>query len=255
MDRITIGVVGENVLKRYTGSGAAEFQPYILLVNFKKHVDIFSKNTNCPVISGAAMDVCHSSVLGISVINFGVGSPLAALIIELLSFIKPKATLFLGTCGGLRDNFKIGEYFNPVAAIREEGTSFAYLPERCPSLSSFVIQRYVCEELERNSIIYHNGVIHTTNLRFWEFKEKFKQNLLEEQSQAIDMECATLFTVGFACKIAVGALIMITDLPLKLSGIKIQNSPEDVSIRHFSMGINVLKNMRANEADGFGYKF
>ena len=140
-----------------------------------------------------------------------------------------------------------------------EGTSFAYLPARCPSLSSFVIQRYVCGELERNGMRYHTGVIHTTNVRFWEFKEDFKGKLEEEKVQAIDMECATLFTVGFASAVPVGALMLISDLPLDPEGIKTKKSASGVvshhSDLHVDMAINIMKHMRSDEKAGFNYQF
>ena len=256
---ITRELIGTNLLERYTGSSVLQFQKYIILTNFAAYLELFAELTNTRVHHGSAMSVCHDDRTNISIINYGVGSPVAALIVDLLSFVNPKATINLGMCGGLRDEFNIGDYFNPVAAIREEGTSMAYMPPRCPSLSSFVIQRYVCEELERNNIIYHNGVIHTTNVRFWEFNEEFKRSLVEEKVQAIDMECATLFTVGFACKVPVGALMLITDLPLKLSGIKTKISSENVfkkySESHVKIAINVLRNMQAKEGEGLGYKF
>jgi AMP nucleosidase len=258
-EEITREIIGVNLLERYTGSELSQFQPYILLTNFDKYVEAFAKNFNLPLQRGSAMTACHNPQIGVSIINFGVGSPVAALIAELLSLIHPKATLMLGMCGGLRDGMQVGDYFNPVAAIREEGTSMAYMPPRSPSLSSFVIQRYVCEELERNKIKYYNGVIHTTNVRYWEFKETFKENLAEERAQAIDMECATLFTVGFAYKVAIGALMLITDLPLTLHGIKTKASANKVfegyASNHLQMGINILSNMRAAEAKGFGYQF
>ena len=39
---------------------------------------------------------------GITIINFGIGSPNAATICDLLSAVAPKAVLFLGKCGGLK---------------------------------------------------------------------------------------------------------------------------------------------------------
>lgn len=44
----------------------------------------------------------------ITIINFGIGSPNAGLIIDLLEAIKPKAVLFLGECGGLKNAEKPG---------------------------------------------------------------------------------------------------------------------------------------------------
>ena len=252
--------IGLSTLERYTGSLAQEFQPYILLTNFPEYIERIATIFNVQVHSGSNMSVCHSSEERISAISYGIGSPLAALIVDLLSFTQPKAVLSLGYCGGLRGEAqKIGDYFNPVAAIREEGTSMAYMPARCPSLSSFVIQRYVCSELEANKIKYHNGVIHTTNVRFWEFNERFIHNLKEERSQAIDMECATLFSVGFARLVPVGALLLITDLPLEKNGVKTKESSRKV-VAQFSqdqikMAVRVMKAMQMKENAGFGYSF
>ena len=59
---------------------------------------------------------------GITIINFGMGSPMAATVMDLLSAIKPKAALFLGKCGGLKKT-KLGDLVLPIAAIRGDGTS------------------------------------------------------------------------------------------------------------------------------------
>jgi len=251
--------LGLDTLERYTGSRTKNFQPYVLITNFPAYVDAFSQISGKPVTKGTTMTACHCEDLKISIINFGIGSPMGALIIELLSYTKPKAVLFLGMCGGLRKEYQVGDYLNPVAAIREEGTSFAYMPKRCPSLSSFVIQRYVCEEIERRKLKYHSGVIHTTNVRFWELKEKFKAMLAEERSQAIDMECATLFTVGFAKYVPVGALMLISDLPLKRGGIKTKSSTKKVFEKYTSlqieMGVEILRKMQHDAEKGLGYQF
>lgn len=252
--------VGISTLERYTGSSASEFQPFILLTNFKLYVDIFAERFGQPLRQGSVMRACHAPDAEISIIDYSVGSPTAALIMELISFIKPKGVLMLGLCGGLRDEYEVGDFFNPVAAIRGEGTSDSYMPPRSPSLSSFVIQRFVCEELERMEIKYHTGVIHTTNVRFWEFNEEFKKLLAAERSQAIDMECATLFTVGFAKLVPIGALMLISDLPFKQTGVKTASSAKAVfekyTALHIDVGINVFKNMQARDKkEGLGYRF
>lgn len=259
IDQYTRDRVGISTLERYTGSSAKEIQPYILLTNFKLYVDVFSQKTGQPMKQGSVMRACHSPQDKISIIDFSVGSPTAALVTELLSFVKPKAALMLGMCGGLREEYQVGDFFNPVAAIRGEGTSDSYLPPQCPSLSSFVIQRFVCEELERRKLRYRTGIIHTTNVRFWEFNEEFKKVLAVEQAQAVDMECATLFTVGFARKVPMGALMLISDTPLKAGGLKTKESArmvfEKYTPLHIESGISVLKNMQAREKEGLGYSF
>lgn len=257
--QLTRDRVGISTLERYTGSGSAEFQPYILLTNFKRYLALFSERFGVEIRQGSAMRACHAPQAGISIVDYGVGSPVAALIIELLSFLKPRAVLMLGMCGGLRDEYAVGDFFNPVAAIREEGTSNAYLPPQCPSLSSFVIQRFACEELERRGLTYRTGVIHTTNVRFWEFNENFRTMLHSERVQAIDMECATLFTVGFARLVPVGALMLVSDLPLRAGGVKTKESAravfESYAALHIDTGVAILANMQKSEGYGHGYQF
>lgn len=253
------GNIGAGLLEIYTGSDLFKYQPYVLLTNVSSYVQKFSELFNQEVFRGTAMNSCHSVEHKISIVYFGIGSPAAALIVELLSFINPSATVFLGTCHGLRDEYKIGDYINPVAAIRGEGTSFTYLPERCPSLSSFVIQRYICQALEQNALIYHTGVVHTTNILLWSNKENFKTDLLQERSQAVDNECATLFTAGFVFGVAVGALLLINSLPLKeIVDFRAQEQKEvfeKYADLHLHTGLKVLKNMQSMEIEGFGYQF
>ena len=51
--------------------------------------------------SGKDANMISASAEGITIINFGMGSPNAAIIMDLLSAISPKACLFLGKCGGI----------------------------------------------------------------------------------------------------------------------------------------------------------
>ena len=86
----------------------------------------------------------------------------------------------LGMCGGLRRRYRIGEFLLPVAAIRGEGTSDYYLPKNVPAMTNFTIQKSLAEVLEAENEKYHIGISHTTNIRFWEFNEAFKKQLLKE---------------------------------------------------------------------------
>ena len=143
---------------------------------------------------------------GITIINFGMGSPNAATIMDLLSALNPKGVLFLGKCGGLKKKNKLGDFILPIAAIRSEGTSNDYLPAEIPALPAFNLQRAVSHILRNSGNDYWTGVVLTTNRRVWEFDNRFKKYLTKTRAIAIDMETATLFTVGFANQIPTGAL-------------------------------------------------
>ena len=116
-----------NWLPRYTKRNLEDFGEYILLTNFNKYVEIFAEKFNVPIL-GKDANMISASAEGITIINFGMGSPNAAIIMDLLSAISPKACLFLGKCGGIDKKNKIGDLILPIAAIRGEGTSNDYFP-------------------------------------------------------------------------------------------------------------------------------
>ena len=243
--------IAVDTLERYTGGPFADFQRFILLANFEHYLAAFAELSGQPIHRGTAMASVHWPDEQISIVQCGVGSPTAALVIDLLAYVEPVAVIMLGLCGGLRDKHAVGDYFNPVAGIRDEGTSEHYMPAQCPALANFSIQKFVTEHLESINQSYHTGVVHTTNYRFWEFDEPFCEQLRAEKVQAIDMECATLFSAGFSRSVPVGALLVISDLPLNESGIKTKDLAAQVrqayTGSHVSLGVDIMRDMRDAE--------
>ncbi len=135
---------------------------------------------------------------GITIINFGMGSPNAATMMDLLSAIEPEAVLFLGKCGGLKKRNSIGDLILPIGAIRGEGTSNDYFPPEVPAMPSFALQKAVSTTIRDNNINYWTGTVYTTNRRVWEYDNKFKKYLKKIRAYAIDMETATLFYCRFS---------------------------------------------------------
>ena len=236
--------IARDILERYTGSTLKQFQKQIILTNFEYYLDRFAIISGGIKTRGSAMGAVHSPKDGISIINFSIGSPTAALIMECLAVLEPTAVLFLGMCGGLHGSLKKGDFIIPTAAIRDEGVSHHFLPRQAPALPTFKVQKFVSEILVEKGLDYRTGVVHTTDYRFWEFNDKFKAELYHERALAIDMETATLFVVGFASKVPIGALLLVSDLPLKRGGIKTKRSASTVFKQftdlHLEMGIKSM---------------
>ncbi|MFW5831246.1 MAG: AMP nucleosidase [Prolixibacteraceae bacterium] len=233
----------DNWLPRYTGKKLDEFGEYILLTNFLSYVEKFAQRFEVP-IDGGDKNMPGATAEGISIINFGMGSPNAATIMDLLSAVRPKGVLFLGKCGSLKKKNKLGDFILPIAAIRNEGTSSDYLPPEVPALPAFNIQRAVSHVLRNAEHDYWTGVVYTTNRRVWEYDDKFKKYLAKTRAIAIDMETATLFTVGFTNKIPTGALLLVSDQPMISTGIKTSESDKLVTMKyveqHIQSGIDAL---------------
>ena len=251
-----------NWLPRYTKRNLEDFGEYILLTNFNKYVEIFANQFDVPIL-GRDANMISASAEGITMINFGMGSPNAAIIMDLLGAIRPKACLFLGKCGGIDKKNHLGDLILPIAAIRGEGTSNDYFPPEVPALPAFMLQRAVSSSIRDYGRDYWTGTVYTTNRRIWysrgkisiwrkranrriwEHDETFKEYLKKTRAMAVDMETATLFSCGFANHIPTGALLLVSDQPMTPDGVKTDKSDSLVTKNyveeHVEIGIASLR--------------
>jgi AMP nucleosidase len=233
-------------LPRYTGLRLDQFGEYILLTNFAAYVELFAKRFGVPV-AGRDHPIPSATAEGITILNFGMGSAMAATVMDLLTAIEPKAVLFLGKCGGLKKT-KLGDFVLPIAAIRGEGTSNEYMPPEVPALPSFRLQRAVSESIIKHHCDYWTGTVYTTNRRVWEHDEAFKEYLRKIRAIGIDMETATIFLVGFVNSIPKGALLLVSDNPMSPEGVKTGESDRLITERfvtkHLEVGIDALIDLR-----------
>lgn len=236
--------IARDMLERYTGTPPGGFEKQIILTNFGYYLERFDALCGEERTTGSAMSVVHSRSRGVSIVNFSIGSPTAALIIELLATVEPKAVLLLGMCGGLHRSLKVGDFILPTAAIRNEGASRHFMSPEVPALPTFKIQKFVSQIIVEKGLDYRTGVVHTTDYRFWEFDEAFKSKLYQQRVLAIEMECATLFIAGFASKVPIGAVLLVSDTPLRRGGIKTGKSAKGVFRKftdlHLEIGLKAM---------------
>ncbi len=239
----------QNWLPRYTGEKIENFGKYILLTNFSNYVRLFAEWHGAE-ITGLDKPMQTATADGITIINFGMGSPTAATVMDLLTAIQPSAVLFLGKCGGLKSRHKIGDLLLPIAGVRGEGTSNDYFPPEVPALPAFALQKAISTTIRDYEQDYWTGTVYTTNRRVWEHDEEFKAYLQKIRAYAIDMETATIFSVGFHNRIPTGALLLISDSPMTPEGVKTEESDKKVTSNfvelHLKIGIDSLKQLINN---------
>jgi AMP nucleosidase len=224
-----------------------KFGQYILLTNFQNYVQNFADVTGAEIYGKESSMQCASSD-NITIINFQMGSPNAATIMDLLTAVKPKAVLFLGKCGSLKSYIGLGAMLLPIAGIRGEGTSRDYFPEEVPALPAFNLEKAISATISSYGLEYWTGTVYTTNRRVWEYDERFKDYLRSIRATAVDMETATLFSVGFYNRIPTGALLMVSDQPMLPEGIKTEQSDkkvtENFALTHLKIGIQSLQELQ-----------
>ncbi|MBL6988639.1 MAG: AMP nucleosidase [Bacteriovoracaceae bacterium] len=237
--------VAIDMLERYTGHTLDMFHKHIIITNFNYYTKRFcSILDDTKFTKGSAFCAASSKKAGVTIVEFGIGSAMAALIGELLAVAKPRAVLFLGMCGGVHSSLKVGDFVLPVASIRAEGVSDHFLPPQVPALPTFKIQKFVSQILVENGHEYRTGTIHSTDYRFWEFDETFKAEVIKERVLAVEMETAALFTACFVSKVNIGALLLVSDCPFKKGGIKTKKSAKSVFRKytdtHLELGIEAM---------------
>jgi AMP nucleosidase len=237
-----------NWLPRYTDTPVREFGKYILLTNFISYVHAFARGEQAEIRGQHRPMQTVTSADGLTLVNFGMGSPNAATICDLLSVVEPHAALFLGKCGGLREYVHVGDFILPIAAVRAEGTSDGYYPQEIPALPSFQLQKAVSHTIVANGQKYHTGTIYTTNRRVWEHDADFKEYLRRTRCTGIDMETATLFIASFANHIPHGALLLVSDMPMTPEGVKTDRSDVTVTEKyaalHLKIGVESLRELK-----------
>ncbi len=233
-------------LPRYTGRPLDQFGKYVLLSNFVNYVEMFAERFGVPVL-GRSHPMQSATAEDLTILNFGMGSAMAATVMDLLSAVEPHAVLFLGKCGGLKKS-KLGDFILPIAAIRGEGASNDYMPPEIPALPSFRLQKSVSAMIVKHGLDYYTGTVYTTNRRVWEHDEEFKSYLRAIRAAAIDMETATIFIVGFVNHIPKGALLLVSDNPMTPEGVKTSQGDKSVTERfareHLEIGIDSLIELR-----------
>jgi AMP nucleosidase len=244
---ITKKQIVENWLPRSTGTNLKDFGEYILLVNFSNYVEKFAEWHSVD-IRGETRSMMSATAENITIINFGMGSPNAGTIVDLITAVEPKACLFLGKCGGIKTyKNKVGDLILPIAAIRGEGTSNDYLPPEVPALPAFALQKAISTTIREYGQDYWTGTVYTTNKRVWEHREDFKSYLTTLRAIAIDMETATIFIAAFKNHIPAGALLLVSDMPMVPEGVKTDKSDASVTAEYVELqlriGIDSLKQL------------
>jgi AMP nucleosidase len=78
---------------------------------------------------------------------------------------------------------------------------------------------------------------------------------MKTRAMAIDMETATIFTVGFANEIPVGALLLVSDQPMISTGIKTEATDKKVTKEYVEMHLKIgIESMKEIKKQGLSVK-
>ncbi len=233
-------------LERYTDCKLEDFCSHILITNFRQYIRAFSERTGAGIHQGN-FRIVNVPELDCSMIDFGIGSPQAALVINGLAYLDNlKSVIMIGMCGGIDDILEVGDFVVPTAAIRGEGTSRHYLPEAFPAIPAMSVNLLCIGAVKTHRLIPRCGIVHTTDRRLWEFDEAFVESLRRQRILAIEMELATLFSVAYRYEVPIGSIMLVSDMPLQRRGVKDKKLYEEIYRNHMDTHIDIAMDAVSN---------
>jgi uridine phosphorylase len=138
------------------------------------------------------------------------GAPSACMLLEELIAFGVKKVIYIGYCGSLQDEVKIGDIVVPMQTVREEGTSYHYLPEGEASLPDLRVQGQILHWMREGGLPFHQGTIWTTDAPYRETRRKISR-YRREGVLAVEMEMSAVFALGVVKGISVGSILIVSD--------------------------------------------
>ena len=140
-----------------------------------------------------------------------IGAPYATMVLETLIAWGIRKILFLGWCGSISAEAKIGDIIVPTSAIIDEGTSGHYQEDGNPmSFPSESMVANLRAALDQKCFKYHHGPVWTTDAIYRETREKV-ENYQRQDVIGVEMEISALFTVAKYRKVDIGAIVVVSD--------------------------------------------
>jgi uridine phosphorylase len=132
----------------------------------------------------------------VTVTSTGIGGPSLAIAVHELCNLGARTFIRVGSCGGLAEKVKIGDLIIPNGAVRDEGTSRAYVDAGYPAIPDFELMQALAESAKKLDYRFHIGInrshdsFYIPDILAVEGAWK-KRNVISE-----DLETATLFTIS-----------------------------------------------------------
>lgn len=142
----------------------------------------------------------------VAVMHPGVGAPLAAGFLDELIALGCRDFIACGGCGVLDGTIGLGHVVVPATAVRDEGTSYHYLPPSREVAASPTAVQAIEQALQTHHVPYIVGKTWTTDAIYRETPSRIARRRAEG-CQVVEMEAAAFFAVAQFRGVTFGQLL------------------------------------------------
>ena len=146
----------------------------------------------------------------IGVIARTIGGPYAVLVAEQLAASGVRVILGLTSAGQVSPGLRIPSLVLPVKALRDEGTSYHYLPAAETVDGDAGLTAVLQEELSGLGLPVVAGTVWTTDAPYRETSEQLERHA-RNGILAVEMQAASLFAFGAARRVRCGVVAHVTN--------------------------------------------
>lgn len=164
--------------------------------------------SDCP--HAPHISACHKGRLGkdVALYKSEVGAPAVAMVMEVMIASGVRRILMLGLAGSLSPSCPIGSLVIPTWGVREEGTSYHYLPAKVRPKPHPGFVKEMAEGL--SDLEPRSGGVWSTDAPYRETQEKIRR-YARQGVLAVDMETTAMMAVAMRRKTEFAAVLTISD--------------------------------------------
>jgi 5'-methylthioadenosine phosphorylase len=147
----------------------------------------------------------------ITLATHGIGGPSTAIVVEELHMLGAKAIVRFGTAGGLVSGLGIGDFVVPTGAAYPQGSLMEYFEDgSLPAVPDFGLAQALIESCNRAGLKHREGLVYSSDA-FYSQDFVSLEPWVSRGVIAVEMECATLFTLGLLRSFKTAALLMLSN--------------------------------------------
>ncbi len=161
------------------------------------HIKTFLDDPEELVFNREMRSVC-GTYKGIRVlaVSTGMGGASTGIAVEELKNIGVEYMIRIGSCGALQKGIKLGELIIVNGAVRDEGTSKAYVDPVFPAVPSHELLFSCLKAAEEMNLKPHVGIARSHDSFYTDREDEIDAYWAGKGVLGCDMETAALFTIG-----------------------------------------------------------